>query len=382
MNACMHAITELWLENFRNYDSMRLQLAPKSVVLAGPNGAGKTNILEAISLLAPGRGFRGATLSEIDTIQDGVSNSGFVVSAKIAQEDEELHIATARDVSASRDVRLIKINGEKVGKQSQLTKYTSILWLTPAMDQLFLSGQSARRKWIDRLVFAFDTEHAARVNAYEHAMRERNRVFKRYASPDLQWLDILERDMAAHGVAMIAARNTALANIHAAMDAMPSVFPKAALHTNGDIETALREGATALDAEEMLIQQLKQGRNVDAAAGRALKGAHKTEVDAWHLGKNIKAEQGSTGEQKAVLLSVMLATALARKSWAGVPPIVLFDEVVAHLDVEKQHCLFDLIASTAIQAWLTGTDASDFSGLTPYATMVKIEGGAVQNISD
>ena len=379
MNHCTHAITELWLENFRSYHSLRLQLAPQSVVLTGANGAGKTNILEAISLFAPGRGFRGAALSEMDKISD-VSPLPFTVSLKIDQPDASLHMGTARDVSAARDVRIIKMNGKKVAKQAALTQATCLLWLTPAMDQLFLSGQSARRKWIDRLVFAFDPQHAARVSAYEHAMRERTRLFKRYQTPDAQWLDILERDMAAHGVAMIAARLAALQRIHEAMDTMPNVFPKAALAIHGDTEMLLLRGASALEAEEAMMQALAHHRSIDARAGRALIGAHKTQVEAWHMGKKIKAEQGSTGEQKAVLLSVMLATAVARSMWFGTPPIVLFDEVVAHLDVEKRQCLFDLIAQTAIQAWLTGTDASDFSGLAPHATMLKIDGGAAHQL--
>ena len=374
MKTATHAITSLWLENFRNYDSLRLTLEPKPVVLMGPNGVGKTNVLEAISLFSPGKGLRGATLRDID--RHGITaEQGFTVSATITHHGEPRQIGTARDTQAARDMRILKIDGEKVGKQAKLTEVTSMLWLTPAMDQLFISGQTARRKWIDRLVYAFDVAHAARVSAYEHAMRERNQMFKKFASPDPQWLDVLERDMAAHGVAIIIARQQALARIHEAMETMPGIFPKAAIAITGETEELLAKNASALEAEEALKTALYNNRNSDARAGRALKGAHKSQVDAWHLGKNIKVEQGSTGEQKAVLLSVMMATALAREAWSGAPPILLFDEVVAHLDVEKQNCLFDLIAGGGIQAWLTGTDASDFSNLVPHATVLKIEGG-------
>ncbi len=372
MHPCTHAITELWLENFRSYTSYRVQIAPAPVVLSGANGAGKTNILEAISLFSPGRGLRSATLSEMDHRCLAGESLPFVVSAKLRAGEQTIQLGTARDTSSARESRIVKVDGEKLSRHSALTQTMCLLWLTPAMDQLLVSGQSARRAWLDRLVFAFDAEHAARVSAYEHAMRERNRIFKRYDAPDDQWLSVLERDMAAHGVAMVIARLEAILRINAAMETMPSIFPKASLALMGESEALLAEGASALQAEEAMMARLAASRAADARAHRALAGAHKSEVIAWHLGKNIKAEQGSTGEQKAVLLSVLMAAALARNDWAGAPPIVLLDEVVAHLDVEKRQCLFDLIASTAIQAWLTGTDASDFSGLAPHATMLKI----------
>lgn len=376
-----HYVQQVWLENYRNYESVRLEIAPNPVIIRGPNGAGKTNLLEALSLLAPGRGLRGAKLSEMNPLhvmQSGENGAGFVVSAQAALHDETYQIGTAYQLSAAgRDQRLVQVNGEKLAKQAALTEYVNLLWLTPAMDQLFVSGHSERRKWLDRLVFVFDAAHAARVSMYEQAMRERSQLLKQFQTPDPAWLSILERSMAEAGVAIVIARQEAVARIAAAIQVMPGIFPKAELWLEGDTETLLFNGKTALEAEDALANQLCQNRAADAASGRALKGVHKTLFQVKHLGKNMAVEYGSTGEQKAMLLCIVIATALAREKWVGAAPILLLDEVVAHLDVEKQHCLFDLVAGAGIQAWLTGTDASDFSDLAPYATVLEVANGRV-----
>ena len=379
-----HAITTLNLENFRNYRTLALTLPAQPVVLRGVNGAGKTNILEAISLLSPGRGFRHAKLREMDRAAppggELFSEQGlpWVVAAKVQVRDEELHVGTGRDGEASIEKRLIKINGEKVKSAAVLAEHLCIQWLTPSMDQVFVEGGTARRKLLDRLVYGFVPEHATRVSAYELAMRERNRLLSDYRAADPYWLSVLEQQMAEHAVAVTLARQEVMVRLHSSLAEELSHFPRAVISLEGALESWLEEGASALDAEARFSDRLRLLRSSDAARGRATEGPHRSHFGVLHREKNMPAERCSTGEQKAVLLSIILASARARAAWCGLPPILLLDEVIAHLDVDKRASLFDLIRSSAIQAWMTGTDAADFRGLEGYSTQLEIAGGTVR----
>jgi len=368
-----HAITKLTLENFRNYRSLSLAVPAQPVILTGHNGAGKTNILEAISLLCPGRGIRKSTLKQMDNMAAG--GAPWVVAVELQSRDELYHIGMGRDAEGLRDKRILKIDGEVKRQHGILTQYASVQWLTPAMDQVFMEGGTARRKFLDRIVYSFDPEHATRTAQYELSMRERNKLLGDRAMADPYWLSVLEQQMAEAGVAITIARQETLARVSQAMQELNPHFPKAITELQGTLEAWLSSGLSALETEAKFAARLAEIRGLDSAAGRAMEGAHRSHFHVIHSVKNALAEQCSTGEQKALLLSLILSAAQARSKWCGLPPILLLDEVVAHLDVDKRNCLFDLISSTAIQAWMTGTDAADFQGLQAFATVVEIAAG-------
>lgn len=371
-----HAITSLTLENFRNYRTLSLQLPPQPVVIRGPNGAGKTNILEALSLLTPGRGFRQARLREMDALAAG--GTPWVVAATLTTRGEALHIGTGRDGEAQVEKRITKVNGEKLRSVAALADYTCIQWLTPAMDQVFLEGGTARRKLLDRIVYGFAPEHAARVLAYEAAMRERNRLLADRYGADPYWLSVLEQQIAEHAVAITLARQETIARLRSMLEIERNHFPRALVAIEGTIESWLGQGNSALEAETRFAERLAILRGPDAARGRATEGPQRSHLNVIHREKNMPAERCSTGEQKALLLSLVLAAAEARAQWCGVPPILLLDEVIAHLDVDKRASLFDLIHSLTIQAWMTGTDAADFQGMEGGATTLEITGGTAR----
>lgn len=372
-----HAITQLTLQNFRNYGSLQLQVPSSPVVLMGHNGAGKTNILEAISLLAPGRGLRSAKLREMDHLAS--PDMPWVVLAQVEARGEKLIIGTGRDAEATVEKRLIKINGEKLKAQGQLARHVCVQWLTPSMDQVFVEGNTARRKLLDRIVYGFEYEHATRVNAYELAMRERNKLLSERGRADPYWLSVLEQQMAEHAVAISLARQQTLARLQEHLRAGAGAFPHAILALEGTLENWLGQGLSALDVESLFAERLAESRMTDAMSGRASIGPHKSQLIVIHSEKNMPAEMCSTGEQKALLLSIILASARARAAWCGLPPILLLDEVIAHLDVDKRVSLFELISSTAIQAWMTGTDAADFRAFSGQVTQLEIAGGGVVN---
>jgi DNA replication and repair protein RecF len=398
MTDAAHAITALTLENFRNYRTLNLQLPAAPVVLMGKNGAGKTNILEAISLLAPGRGMRSAKLREMDRMTSSdaspaVSKTAvltthdsrlttavpWVVAADIVARHETIRIGTGRDGESAQEKRIIKINGEKVRGHATLASHACVQWLTPAMDQVFVEGGSARRKLVDRLVYGFEPEHATRVTAYALAMRERNRLLADGRQADPYWLSVLEQQMAEAAVSITLARQQMMVRLQASLAEEISHFPRALVSLQGVLESWLEEGISALDAETKFAERLMSLRGVDAARGLASAGPQRSELVVMHQKKQMLAEHCSTGEQKALLLSIMLAAARARADWCAMPPILLLDEVVAHLDVDKRGALFDLIRASRIQAWMTGTDAADFSGLQGFATVLEIDGGMVRN---
>lgn len=329
------ALTRLVLTDFRNHRDTILTPGPGFVVLAGDNGAGKTNVLEAVSLLAPGRGLRRAPLTEMAR-QDG--SGGFGVAAQL---DGEVEIGTGTQPSAP-ERRIVRINGATAAATS-LGEWLTVLWLTPAMDRLFAEPASERRRFLDRLALALVPTHAHHSARYEAAMRERNRLLGAEEPADPDWLTALEARMADHGAAIDAARRTTVTQLAERLAAQPEgPFARAGLAIEGD------------DAAD-LAARLRAGRNRDAAAGRTLVGPHRQDLAVTHLGKGQAAHLCSTGEQKALLLAIVLAHAELVADRTGRAPILLLDEVAAHLDPARRAALFERLAGRG-QVWMTGTE--------------------------
>ena len=368
-------LSRLVVTDFRSYARAELALDGRSVVFVGDNGAGKTNLLEAISLLSPGRGMRGVPFSEVAR---DVGQGGWAVAATLETPDGQTRIGTgleAGDNSKAR-TRAVRIDGEPASSAGVLGQYIRVVWLTPAMDRLFVEGASERRRFFDRLVMGFDPAHGTRVNAYERAMRERNRLLAEEAA-DKSWLSALEDQMATHGVAVAAARNEALARMRGAIEVSNDThFPRADLALEGELESALH-GAAAVDVEEDFRATLAAMRGRDAAAGRALNGPHRVDLLVRHLTKDREARACSTGEQKALLIGIMLANARLLGS-RGEPPLLLLDEIAAHLDEDRRRALFDEILGLNLQAFMTGTEPALFEAFEGRAQTFRIADGAVQ----
>src|SRR4051794_28976524 len=370
------AVTRLVLTDFRNYRSARLDLDTSPVVLSGPNGAGKTNLLEAMSFLSPGRGLRNARLGDIDR-RSGAAEpapAGWAVAATVAARYGAVGIGTGRDANGG-ERRAIRIDGEPVRSQSALAERLGVLWLTPQMDRLFVEGPEARRRFMDRLVLGVDPAHAARVGRYEQAVRERSRLL-RDGRNDPAWLAALEEIMAAEGIAVAAARRDAIERLdHVCADA-PGAFPRARVGVVGAVESWLGE-MPALAAEERLCAALAASRTGDAAAGGAAIGPHRSDFAVIHAAKNIAAEAASTGEQKALLIAIVLAQAQLQQRDRGAGPLLLLDEVTAHLDAARRAALFETIAGIDGQVWITGTDPGLFAPLRGVARFLSVHDGAL-----
>ena len=366
-------LSRLVLTDFRSYTRAELHLDGRPVVLTGENGAGKTNLLEAVSLLSPGRGLRGAAYVEL--AREGGAG-GWAVAATLETNEGSVRIGTGLDAAAdpgSRS-RAVRVGGEQAGP-SALAELVSLVWLTPAMDRLFVEGASERRRFLDRLVMGFDPAHGARANAYDRALRERNKWLADQIFDDA-WLSGLEDQMAEHGVALAAARREMLARLRGALAAAADgAFPRAEVAIEGMLEAAL-EKEPAVDVEDRFRRLLKDMRARDAGAGRALDGPHRSDLLVRHMGKNREARQCSTGEQKALLIGIVLANARLMAAM-GRPPVLLLDEVAAHLDAERRAALFDDIIGLGLQAFMTGTDPSLFASLGARAQNLHVECGAV-----
>jgi DNA replication and repair protein RecF len=359
-------VTRLMLTDFRNYREARLALGTEPVVLTGPNGVGKTNLLEAVSFLAPGRGLRGARLTEIDrrnmaacgdnTIR--VATRGWAVAATMGTRRGTLQIGTGRD-AADGDKRVVRIDGELARSQAALVERFGVVWLTPSMDRLFLDGPGGRRRFLDRLVVALDPAHAARVGAYEQALRERARLL-RDGPADPAWLAALEGVMSAQGMAVAAARCDAVQRLDRACSAAEKPFPQARLKLAGTVEDWLDE-MPALAAEAKFAVALAVARPSDAVAGGAAIGPHRSDLMVSLAQTGIAAEFGSTGEQKALLISILLAHAELQRALRGEPPLLLLDEITAHLDPGRRTALFETLARFESKVWLTGTDEALFA---------------------
>ncbi len=373
-------ITSLSLTDFRCYVTAHLDCAGRVTVLHGPNGAGKTNLLEAISWLAPGRGLRGALAAEVGRRLPGEAVSRpWTVAARIADvtglDAAGLHIGTGTDSPGGR--RLVRIDGQPA-QPGRLAEAVRLVWLTPVHDRLFLEAASERRRFLDRLVFADQPHHAASVNAYERAIRERMRLLTADAPADDAWLRALEQQAAEAGALIAFARARTVAALTDEIGRRQDrPFPLARLALTGPSEQAAEAGETLDAVTDTLRQTFLRGRGRDAAAGRALSGPHRTDLTVIHVEKDRPAAECSTGEQKALILNLVLAQAarLARDE-AAPAPILLLDEVAAHLDQNRRAALYDELSALGLQAFLTGVERSLFKGLSG-AQSVRVENGGL-----
>jgi DNA replication and repair protein RecF len=365
------APTALRLTAFRSYARAELRGLPPAGVIAlhGPNGAGKTNLLEAVSLLAPGRGLRRAAAREVQRHAGGAPDTTpWVVWAKVGAES----LGVGMDPATGR--RRARAQGRAVALTE---RGIAAVWLTPAMDRLLAGPPSGRRRFLDRLVYALDPAHAARVARYEAALVRRMRLLTSGRRVDAAWLDALEAEMAATGVAVAAARLDFAQRLTRAAGAQPDAdFPRATLaYDAGGAFAGLDAGRAALEVEEALAAALAAGRGADAASGRCALGPHRGDMVVTEAATGAPAAQGSTGEQKALLLGIVLAHARLVAAERGAPPVLLLDEVAAHLDPGRRAALFALLTDLGGQVWLTGTESALFAPLAGRARHIAVPGG-------
>ncbi len=369
-----HTVSRLVVTDFRNYRRAELVLSSRPVVFTGENGAGKTNLLEAVSFLAPGRGLRGVKLGEAARIGTRAWGVAATVTGPDGSTDLGTGIEAKGDRDDSGDRRIVHMDGETTSPTA-LAEVLKVSWLTPQMDRLFIEGPSGRRRFLDRLVLGLHPAHGRAVAAYERAMRERNRLLSE-GRADPSWLTALELQMAEHGVAVAAARLDTVARLQAAVETTTSAFPLADLDVKGVVEDDLKT-MPAIEAEDRFKLRLKISRPRDAAMGRMSEGPQASDLRAAHRGKMMPAELCSTGEQKALLIGIVLAAARLAQAESGATPIMLLDEVVAHLDHGRRLALFEEILTLGAQAFMTGTDAALFEGLGAEAQFYTVAAGAV-----
>ena len=368
------ALATLALTDFRSYQHAELATAGRSVFLFGANGAGKSNLLEAISLFSPGRGMRAASLGEFGRRQPGEAEGrAWAVSALIESDDGQARLGTGLEAAGAAR-RLVRVEGEPA-PPGRLAEFVRPLWLTPAQDRLFLEGAAERRRFFDRLVFAAEPIHAAHAAAYEQALRERGRLLAGETPPDPAWLTALEARMAEAGARLAEGRAFTLTALRAEIDRRTDrPFPRAALSLSGEFEQMFLAGAEIAAVEARLAAALAASRPRDAAAGRALTGPHRCDLAVIHAALGRPAAECSTGEQKALILNLVLAQGARLSRAKSQPnPILLLDEVAAHLDQLRRAALAEEIAALGLQAFLTGTDEALFDPFKGRALGVRVE---------
>jgi DNA replication and repair protein RecF len=374
-------VRRLALSAFRSYGALVLEADARPVVLVGENGAGKTNILEALSLLSPGRGLRGTALVESARRLPGAAEAEapWAVAATVEGPDGRFEIGTGlQPLPDGRlsERRAAHINGVAASASAALSETCRVVWLTPAMDRLFLESPGGRRRFLDRLTLSFEPGHGRHASAYERAMRERMRLLKDGGAAD--WIDAIEAQMAAEGLALANARARTAERLKADLAPLTGAFPQGHIAITGAFEESRSPGD---EGEARFREMLARRRRADAEAGRSGFGPHTADLAVTHLGRGRPAAECSTGEQKALLIGLVLAAARAQaRADAGAAPLLLLDEIAAHLDERRRAALFDEICAIGAQAWMTGTDASLFAELGPRAQGFTVTNGALNPI--
>ena len=374
----MSRLTRLYLRDFRSYAELDLACDAPMLALTGENGAGKTNLIEAISLLAQGRGLRRSEPAALGRIG---GSGGFSLSATIDGEagEHRLGLGLSAPDAEGRQVRHVRIDGANAASAADFAEYVRVVWLTPDMDGLFRGAAGDRRRFLDRLVLAVDAAHGSRTAALERALRQRNRILDE--DPDAHgWLDAIEREVAEAGVAVATARAETVARLNALIAARRddnSPFPHARLALAGEID-ALIATHPALEAEDAYRVLLRQGRARDRAAARTLVGPQASDLVVMHGPKDLAAALCSTGEQKALLIGLVIAHARLVTAMSGLAPLILLDEVAAHLDPRRRGALFAELAALHCQCWLTGADPALFAELPNGAQLYEVRPGAVK----
>jgi DNA replication and repair protein RecF len=370
-------IRKLQLSEFRNFEHLSMQCDSRHIVLTGDNGAGKTNMLEALSFLSPGRGLRRATYEQVARAGGAGTWSVF---AAVEGAHGAVGIGTGIKAAAGgpEGQRRVRIDAAPARTSDVLLEHLRIVWLTPAMDDLFTGPAAERRKFLDRLVLAINPGHGRDVNAYERAMRSRNRLLAQ-TDIDTAWLDAIETQMTAAAASVHHGRSELLALLRRLIErsSQPnSLFPDAGLTLDGGFGDQAYD-ISAVDLEQAYRQRLAAQRRTDAVTGRTTEGPHRADLHVVHIAKAMPARQCSTGEQKALLLGLLLAHALLVREMSGQAPILLLDEIAAHLDSARRSALFDRIDSLDAQAWMTGTDQAMFDELAGRASYWRVAGGGV-----
>ncbi len=390
------AVKRLTLVNFRNYKYLRLNLSSPFIILCGENGSGKTNVLEAISFLSQGRGLRNAKLSEIKTFdflakqQSSpvfINNSGWAVSAHIENNGEEFNIGTAVESVVKEfeyneikevERRVVQVNNQKLSSQNELGNYISVIWVTPQMDRLFQGSSQLRRSFLDRIVYAFDVDHGRRVSSYDNLYRQWLQILKS-GNINTSWLNALEGQMAEIGVAIAAARREHVQKLNNFIEQNPDdIFPDAFLSLDGTIEKMLDE-KPAIYVEDFYKESLAKQRRYILFNDTNC-GINKTDLCVIYKKKNVPASLCSTGEQKSLLLSIILAHAKSLFYLRGLSPILLLDEVAAHLDNMKKDAFLTKIKNLHLQAWLTTTDLFEFSNFREASQFFEVKNNTVQEV--
>ena len=373
-------LARLALNDYRNYGQATLPLGPQSVILSGSNGAGKTNILEAVSMLGTGRGLRGAAYGDLARLS---GPGGWTVSARLMRDGAEIAVGTGQLPAQQGNTpsgRVVRIDGETSSGSGALADYIHLLWLTPAMDGLFTGAGAERRRFLDRIVASFDSVHRTRLNHFERAMRQRNRLFEIGERSD-RFFAAVEAQMAEIGTAIAAARVEAVDRLAGVIQAgrrqEEGPFPWADLALEGWLESAVR-GNAAVEIEDAYAARLAEARDRDRAAGRTLEGPHRADLRVAHGPKDMPGHLCSTGEQKALLIGLILAHAQALKDFReGLAPLLLLDEIAAHLDMLRREALFAAIEKLGCQAWMTGTDEQVFAALRNTAQFFTVANGSI-----
>jgi len=370
-------IRRVTLTNFRSYRAAALASGDKPIVLFGPHGAGKTNLLEALSFLAPGRGLRRATLDEV-AFREGDGSWAVAAEVEGALGLATLGTGIERRVDEGETAsRACRIDREPVGSAVAFADHLRVIWMVPAMDTLFTGAPSERRRFLDRLALAVDAEHAGRVNALDRALRSRNRLLEE-RQPDTQWLDAVEHETAELAVAVASLRAETVSRLATVLASRRgSAFPPVEIALDGWMEKLI-QAHPALEIEERYRTVLRENRARDAAAGRTLDGPHLTDLAVVYADKGIAAADASTGEQKALLIGLILAHARLIAAMTGFPPVLLLDEVVAHLDPSRRRALHQELAQVGAQVWMTGADPALFVEVADDATMVEVGSGRLE----